>query len=382
MSGNSHLHAIDTPALLVDVAVVKRNVARMALRIAALGCVLRPHVKTHKSIDMARIVSDAGHARGITVSTLAEAEYFFAAGHCDILYAVGLTAGKVAALARLIRRGCGLTAITDNLAMARLIAQAADREGIVLPLLIELDVDGHRSGIDPDSRDLIELATFIASAPSLGLAGVMTHAGASYAAQNREELAFHARREVASSVRAADRLRNAGLDCKTISIGSTPTASAYESLAGITEVRAGVYVLHDLVQVGLGVADPSDIAISVLATVIGHQAAKGWMITDAGWMAMSRDRGTADQAVDYGYGQVRSETGESYHGLAVVSANQEHGIIAAMPGFAPVDVTAFPVGTRLRIMPNHACATAGQFSRFEALMDDGRIECWARLQGR
>ena len=153
----------------------------------------------------------------------------------------------------------------------------------------------------------------------------------------------------------------------------------------MTEVRAGVYVFHDLVMANVGVCSFDEIALSVLATVIGHQPEKGWVLTDAGWMAMSRDRGTQAQAVDYGYGAVCDEAGRPLHGFIVSGANQEHGIVSQRDGeFAGARddlAQRFPLGTRLRILPNHACATAAQFSDYAVLGHHGALQRWERFGG-
>ncbi len=178
---------------------------------------------------------------------------------------------------------------------------------------------------------------------------------------------------------AAEALRAAGLPCPVVSVGSTPTAHFARDLTGVTEVRAGVYVFFDLVMAGLGVCDLDDIALSVLTTVIGHQP--GWIIVDAGWMAMSRDRGTADQPVDQGYGLVCDLAGRPFGDLIMLRANQEHGIIAVRPG-RDAALPDLPIGTRLRILPNHACATGAQFDGYEVTRAaGGALDHWSRFRG-
>jgi D-serine deaminase-like pyridoxal phosphate-dependent protein len=167
-------------------------------------------------------------------------------------------------------------------------------------------------------------------------------------------------------------LKKDGLASEIVSVGSTPTATFGERFDGVTEVRVGVYMFMDLVMAGLGVCSADDIAISVLTSVIGHQPEKGWIITDAGWMAMSRDRGTAAFPVDHGYGLVCDDQGRAFGDLIVVSCNQEHGIIARRDGGA-LDLSAFPIGRLLRILPNHACATAAQFDAYEVIGAEGAI---------
>jgi D-serine deaminase-like pyridoxal phosphate-dependent protein len=152
-------------------------------------------------------------------------------------------------------------------------------------------------------------------------------------------------------------------------------------MEGVTEVRAGVYMFFDLVMAGLGVCTLDDIALSVLTSVIGHQRDRNWIITDAGWMAMSRDRGTSSQRVDQGYGLVCDLAGRPIDDLIVKSTNQEHGIIADRNGRS-VDLDRFPVGTLLRVLPNHACATAAQYPEYQVIAGEPVVEAtWPRFSG-
>jgi D-serine deaminase-like pyridoxal phosphate-dependent protein len=370
---------LDTPAALVDTRRMHRNIARMQQRLDALGVRFRPHVKTSKCLPVVQAQLAAG-ARGITVSTLKEAEEFFAAGVADILYAVGIAPSKLPQVVRLRQRGCDLKMITDSLVGAQAIAAFALEHGATLEALIEIDVDGHRSGIPPEGDALVPVARALDEA-GVRVGGVMAHAGGSYACDYPGSLRTAAEQERAGAVRAAERLRAAGFACPVVSIGSTPTALSAAHLEGVTEVRAGVYVFFDLVMHNVGVCGVDDIALSVLTTVIGHQEDKGWAIVDAGWMAMSRDRGTARQKHDFGYGQVCAEDGTPVAGYAMASANQEHGIVSLEHGVDRGIATRFPVGTRLRILPNHACATGAQHPRYEALLEGGAVEAWPRFYG-
>lgn len=384
MSHGEHpatLADVPTPALLIDRAQMRRNIAQMAEAVRASGASLRPHVKTHKSVEVWREVVAGGGTRGITVSTLAEAEHFFAHGADDILYAVGIVPAKIARVAALLKAGARLTVVVDDAAQAHAVADAARVQQVVLPVMIEIDVDGHRAGIRPESAELVTLAALIDADPALELAGVMTHAGGSYGSASAGARQAAAQNEARGCVLAACRIREAGIACPAVSIGSTPTALARVDLAGVTEVRAGVYTFFDLVMAGLGVADVGQIALSVLATVIGHQAEKGLLITDAGWMALSRDRGTASQAMDQGYGLVCDLVGVPLGDVIVRECNQEHGIIAARAPGARMELERFPIGSQLRILPNHACATAAQHGRY-AVVDHGEIVAqWPRISG-
>ncbi len=342
----------------------------------------RPHVKTTKCMEVARAQLDAG-ARGITVSTLKEAEQFFAAGVTDILYAVSMAPAKLARAFALRRAGCDLKIVVDNVEAAQAVGEFGRVHGERFEVWIEIDTDGHRSGIQPDDAVLLEVGRVLHDG-GMHVGGVMTHAGSSYELHTPDALEALAEQERAGCVRAAQRLRDAGLPCAGVSVGSTPTALSARHLDGVTEVRAGVYVLFDLVMKNVGVCTTDEIALSVLTTVIGHQADKGWAIVDAGWMAMSRDRGTAKQSCDFGYGMVCTVDGVPIEGFMLTGANQEHGIVAQAAGSAMSGgdiVSRLPTGTKLRILPNHACATGAQFPAYHALTDDGDVTVWNRFYG-
>ncbi len=372
---------LETPALLLDTARMDNNIERMRDRMGRHGVRFRPHVKTNKCLEVTQRLLVAG-ARGITVSTLREAEYFSAHGIQDILYAVCLSPNKLGHALRLRESGVKLSVIVDSVEMARQLNPQALSGDARLQVLIEIDSDGHRSGVQAASPDLLAIAEALRS-QGLDVGGVMTHAGDSYNCRSLDAIRTLAEQERAAVVLAAQRLRAAGHGCPVVSVGSTPTALFADHLDGVTEVRAGVFVFFDLVMAGLGVCRLDDIAVSVLATVIGHQHEKGWTLTDAGWMAMSRDRGTSKQAVDQGYGVVCSADGLPLDDLLMVDANQEHGIIARRPGSTAAGAPPFlPIGSQVRILPNHACATAAQFPSYQTL-DAGQCltEVWRRFYG-
>jgi D-serine deaminase-like pyridoxal phosphate-dependent protein len=378
---------LSTPAALVDLALMKSNIKRMQGRMDALKVRFRPHVKTTKCMEIVQDQIDEG-AQGITVSTLKEAEQFFARGITDILYAVGMVPHKLAQAQKLIEAGCQLKLIVDSVAAAQAIAackigaSSKKERNDKIAVFIEVDSDGHRSGVKPDDPLLLDIAAALEHENSAArLAGVMTHAGASYDLNNPQALQNMAEQERSRCVHAAERLRKAGYACPEVSVGSTPTALSATQLEGVTEVRAGVYVFFDLVMCNVGVCAPQDLALSVLTTVIGHQAEKGWAIVDAGWMAMSRDRGTQKQSVDYGYGQVCDVTGRVMPGFIMEQANQEHGIVALSTGIDTDIAKRFPVGSLLRVLPNHACATGAQFPEYVAVQGQDVLATWPRFYG-
>ncbi|AIO29746.1 DSD1 family PLP-dependent enzyme [Burkholderia cepacia] len=373
------LQTLNTPAALIDVGRMRHNIGRMQAHLDALGVRFRPHVKTTKCTHVVDAQVAAG-AQGVTVSTLKEAEQFFAHGIRDIVYAVGMVPAKLGQALALRRQGCDLKLVTDSLPAAHAIAEFGRAHGERFEVWIEVDVDGHRSGIPPDAGLLIDVGRALVDG-GLVLGGVLAHAGSSYEYSTPEALAAIAEQERSRTVRAAERLRAAGLPCPVVSIGSTPTALAARHLDGVTEVRAGVYVMFDLVMHNIGVCDLSDIALSVLTTVIGHQEEKGWAIVDAGWMAMSRDRGTQRQARDFGYGQVCTEHGDVLGDYVMSAANQEHGIVSRAGAPDSGIAQRFPIGTRLRILPNHACATGAQHPEYQAIGDGGSAQAWPRFYG-
>jgi D-serine deaminase-like pyridoxal phosphate-dependent protein len=356
---------LPTPALIVDRPRLTRNLDTMRQRAAALGVALRPHAKTARNATIVAMAVDRPGG-GITVSTLREAEHFLEHGFTDLVYAVGIAPGKLGRAADLIERGAGLTLLLDSLAQARAVAAVGVARSLTIPVLLELDCDGHRSGLAPDDPALVELGRFAHATPGIALAGVLTHGGESYACTSTDAIAAMAVRERDAAVGAAARLRAAGLPCPIVSVGSTPTATFAPDLTGVTELRAGVHTFQDLVMAGLGVCTVDDIALSVLTAVIGHQPDRGWLITDGGWTSLSRDRGTAAQAVDQGYGLVCDIAGRPIPDLIVHATNQEHGIVVDRGG-GPLDPGRFPVGTLLRVLPNHACATVAMHERYHVV---------------
>lgn len=378
MTDAATIAQLDTPALLLERGKVVANAARLRAHIEALGSKLRLHVKTAKCLEVTRMV--AGDSGPITVSTLKEAEVFASHGYRDILYGVAFAPGKLDRALKIVSSGVKLTVVLDSLESARLLAAAMKGKAEKLAVLVEIDCDGHRAGLKPGNPEIVEIARALAGSGA-DVAGVMTHAGGSYDCRSIAAIRVVAEKERAAVVEAATALRAAGFAAPVVSVGSTPTATYGENLAGVTEVRAGVFVFFDLVMAGIDVCKVDDIALSVLGTVIGHQREKGWVLTDAGWMAMSRDRGTSSQKIDQGYGVVCDAAGAPLADLLVVSTNQEHGIVGRRGGGA-LDAAQYPVGTLLRVLPNHACATAAQHDRYHVVDGSAQIAAvWPRFSG-
>lgn len=377
---NMSLDRPSTPFAALDAGRVEANIARLRARLDTLGTTLRPHMKTAKSVEVGGMLFD-GRPGPITVSTLAEAEAFADAGYHDILYAVGITPDKLDRVIALHRRGVDLIVLLDSVAQAVAVAEAAHVSGVRLPALLEVDCDGHRGGVLPDDP----LATLIARTLADGGAevrGVLTHAGESYFADGVDALVAAAENERRCALRVVGRLRADGHEAPVVSVGSTPTAHFASDLSQVTEVRAGNFVFFDLVMAGTGVCGIEDLALTVVATVIGHRPDKGWIFTDGGWMATSRDRGTARQRVDQGYGLVADLDGVLFEDLVMTDASQEHGILTLRPGSGAA-LPELPIGTRVRILPNHACATAAQHDSYQVTEAGSRTiqAVWHRVRG-
>jgi len=365
---------IVTPALILDHGKVVKNTQAMTTRLADLSVKMRPHLKTAKSIDVARLAL-VGNFGGVTVSTLKEAAYFFDNGIDDITYGVCIAPSKLDHAAALTGRGADLKIIIDNVVAARAIVD----HGGQFKVLIEIDCGEHRSGIVPNHPAILEIAETLAQGDNATLAGVLTHAGHSYLCRNQDEIRQVARDERQAVVLAATRLRQAGYACDIVSVGSTPTATFGESFEGVTEARPGVYMFHDLFQAGLGVCSTQDIAVSVLATVISQNSDHNRILIDAGGLALSKDRSTAALEQDLGYGLVcDAASGQPIDGLIVNGVHQEHGQVT-LPDASSLD--RFPVGTRVRILPNHVCMSAAAHEAYNVIDGDQVIAQWTRCNG-
>ena len=370
---------LETPSLILDQSRLAANIAAMSARMKNHGVDLRPHLKTAKSAEIARLAT-AAHSGAITVSTLAEAAYFANRGFRDITYAVGVTPAKLPRVAALCRDGVRLAVVTDSVAVAREIARTPDC-GPGIGVFIEIDCGLGRAGIRADDEALIDIARALEGAA--GLRGVLTHAGQSYGCASIAEIEAVAEAERQAVVTAAERLRGAGIACPEVSVGSSPTARFGRGFAGVTETRPGVYMFNDAFQAGLGCCRLDDVALTVLTTVIGHRRDLGMLLIDAGGLALSKDRSTAGQAEDVGYGLVYDATGERrLEGLRVADVHQEHGLIKPAADGVPIPFDALPIGARLRIMPNHACMTAAAYDCYHVV--DGGDEIiteWPRVNG-
>ncbi|MBT3558716.1 MAG: DSD1 family PLP-dependent enzyme [Rhodospirillales bacterium] len=375
----TNLDQLNTPALVLDRAKLTRNIKRMNDRAKSLGVSLRPHMKTAKSADVARLVFD-GESGPITVSTVREAEYFLDHGFSDIFIAVGTTPEKIMRIQARSQPDADIRLAVDGPAMAAYIATACKDQTIQARFMIEVDCGAHRGGVDAASDELLETAKAL-SEGDLTIAGVFTHGGQSYDCTSTEEIRSVARTEHQAIITAAQRLRDAGYDCPVVSLGSTPTATFAEDLSGVTDMRPGIYMIQDLQQAGLGVCQMDDLALSVLTTVIGLHADRNEALIDAGGLALSKDRGASINNPDPGYGLVCTLGGDVLDNLYVIGVSQEHGRITTLDG-SPLPQDPLKPGTRLRILTNHGCMTAAAHDLYNVVEGGTQItDQWDRVNG-
>jgi len=348
------LDSIETPAVLVDLDVVERNVAAMAERARRAGVRLRPHAKTHKTVEIGRLQLAAG-ARGLSVAKVGEAEVFVAAGFQDLFVAypvVGEDKGRrLLALSDRARLAVGV----DSPDGARTLDAVFRASGRRLDVLLKVDVGFHRVGVPPDQA--VQAAQSISTLCGLRLRGVFTHAGHAYLAESPDGVGRIGQSEGSILVETAQRIRDAGIEIEEVSVGSTPTARHAMSVPGVTECRPGNYVFHDASQVSLGVCAPEDCALTVLATVVSVPAADR-AVVDAGSKTLSSD---PLRPSGPGHGFVLGRRSR------IARLSEEHGVIEVLPG------EGFRVGERVRILPNHACVVSNLHDRLLGVRGD-RVE--------
>lgn len=358
---------LPTPALLLDLDVLEANLERMARRARALGVVLRPHVKTHKCVEIGRRQRALG-ATGITVSTLYEARVFADHGFDDVTWAFPLIPSRLDEAQDLAAR-IRLRVVVDSVEAIELL----DRRQQPFHVWLKVDCGYHRAGVDPHSDRALELARRIAGAQRTVFDGILTHSGHAYHGRSREEVAAVAAEERDVMLAFAERLRRDGVSVPAISVGSTPAMAAVDRLDGISEIRPGNYAFYDYSQVVIGSCGVRDCALTVLTTVVSSHPGTNHCVIDAGALALSKDSG-AEQAPQPTMGEIYGDyaSGELRRDARVVSLSQEHGIVSA----------PLPVGTRLRILPNHSCLTAAHFDEYHVVRGEDVVDRWKVWRGR
>jgi D-serine deaminase-like pyridoxal phosphate-dependent protein len=364
---------IKTPSLLLDIERVRRNADRISGVARRDNVRLRPHIKTHKCIEVARI-QIAEHDGAITVSTLAEARAFAKHGFSDITYAVPIECGKFADAIEILKSGVKLNLLTDDLETVKQLHDTAGNAGVKFDVFVKIDCGTHRVGVEPSTNDAIEIPRTISDSKNLNFAGILTHAGHSYDVKTKEQILEVARHERDSMVELAERLRNQGIEVPTVSIGSTPTMATIDHLEGIDEIRPGNYIFFDNYQATLGSCSFEDTALTVLAAVIHKDISGKKLVVDAGAIALSKDRGPVGLDPNCGYGRVLDLDGTDT-GMRVTGMSQEHGTITGE------SIEKFKVGDRVRILANHSCLTAAQHSHYNVVENGEIVDRWEIHRG-
>ncbi|MDY7093790.1 MAG: alanine racemase [Acidobacteriota bacterium] len=374
------LENLATPCAVVDLDAVERNVETMARRMESLGVRLRPHVKTHKCVELGRLQSPDGR---ITVSTLAEARHFAADGFRDITWALPLDPQRLPEIAELKAEVDAFHLLLDEPRTLDALESYARNSGpggaeARFSAFLKVDCGYHRAGVDPASPAALELTRRLAASSAVRFAGILTHAGHSYSCRTDDEVAAVAEQERSVMADFAAELRRRGLEVPEVSVGSTPTMTRVRSLEGITEARPGNYVFFDLHQEAIGSCRRRDVALSVLATVVGCYPERGQLVLNVGSLALSKDRGAVHVPGFEGYGELVEEGGGGIEGLELVSLSQEHGQVRTA---SPELARRYPVGTRLRVLPNHSCLTAALFDRYHVVRGQRVVEEWRPVRG-
>jgi len=372
-----NLRELTTPGAVVDLDRLERNAAWMTHRAKKLGVCLRPHVKTHKCVEAAKLQT-AGQTKRLTVSTLAEAQEFATAGFDDITYAVPLSPKAVPECARLTRTVKRFNVIVDHPVAVDALEAYAHTHDLRFSVFLKVDCGLHRAGVDPDSPEAVTLAGRLHRSSRMNFRGILTHAGQSYSCRNRSEAANVAAHERDTMVTFAAKLRGEGLTVAEISIGSTPTITAVDRLPGISEIRPGNYLFFDAFQTAIGSCVLEDVAFSVLTTVVGAYPDAQRLVVDAGALALSKDPGPTHVDPDCGFGVVVTEHDcRPVPGLRVTSLSQEHGVLHSD---GPLD-PAWRPGTRFRIVPNHSCLAAACHDRYHVVRGTEVVDKWRPVRG-
>jgi len=364
---------LTTPFFVVDRAIARRNAERMRSKAERNGVILRPHVKTHKTVEGARMQLGAMYGP-ITVSTIAEAEDFADHGFEDITYAVPIAPSKLDRCAALGGRVDRLNLLVDNADSIDAMERFARSTGATFDVFLKVDCGYHRAGVEPSDPEAVRLARMLDESDMIRCRGLLTHAGHSYHARSREEIAPIAEAEQQCLTRFAERLREEGIDVLCRSIGSTPTMNVAESIDA-DEIRPGNYLFHDVFQVTIGSCTLDDCAAWVAATIVGVYADRREAIVDCGSLGLSKDVGATHVDPDPGFGVVTDLAGVRLR-CRLGSLSQEHGILS----FESKEEIP-PVGTMVRIIPNHSCLTAALHETFLVVEGDEVVDEWFPSRG-
>jgi D-serine deaminase-like pyridoxal phosphate-dependent protein len=358
-----HISEIDTPAILIDLDIMERNLRRVAGYARENDLRLRPHTKTHKIPALGRKQIELG-AVGLTVAKVGEAEVMLGSGTPDLLVAYPVIGWRKLERLMQVARSVRVTVALDSLAAARQLSDAARQEQTTIGVLAEVDVGLGRVGVTP-GEELIQLIRGVERMPHLSVEGVCFYPGHIRGGESgRQEID-----RLASTVgEMLAGLRRAGIEPRIISGGSTPTLFESHQVAGVNEIRPGTYIFNDRNTLACGACTLEDCAASILVTVVSTARA-GQIIIDGGSKTFSSDR--LSGAGDATFGQVLEAPGAVFFKM-----NEEHGYVDVRRAGGE-----FTVGDRLRVLPNHICVAMNLHEQVYGIRGEAVEQVW-KVEGR
>ncbi|MGM0845033.1 MAG: D-TA family PLP-dependent enzyme [Bacillota bacterium] len=350
--------SLDTPTLLLDYQKLIKNINEITSFAKENNLAYRPHIKTHKSVDIAKLQQQAG-AVGITTATIPEAEAMAAGGIKDILIAHPISRPqKIKRLSKLLERGVKLKIIVDSKEQLAYLQKELKHTPFTLEVWIKINSGLNRCGVEP-GKDALVLAKEIMMHTKLKLGGILTHAGHSYAASSSDQIEKIGLQEGQAVVESAEECEKAGISIPVRSVGSTPTYKFSGEVPGITEIRPGNVVFFDAIQVGLGVATYENCALSVLASVVGVHPDR--IVFDTGSKTLCLDKGAHGNESVKGFGHV-----VGHPELTIERLSEEHGVGVFL------GETSLKLNDKVQIIPNHACTVANMFEEY-VVYEDGKV---------
>ncbi len=357
------MKSIDTPLVVLDKNKLKRNITEMAQFSKEAGVDLRPHIKAHKTAEIALLQVEAG-AKGITVAKLGEAEEMAKAGIRDIFIAYQIIGEEKIQRVMNLMRVADLTLAVDSEVGVGYLKDMAAKVERQIPVLMEVDTGLNRCGVKP-GYEAIVLAKKIRQIPGLIFKGIFTHAGHAYGASSPSQVDEIGRQEGEIMADLARILIKEGIPVEVVSVGSTPTVKISGKINGVTEIRPGNYVFYDAMQVSLGVVPVQRCALSIYATVISKPT-QNRVIIDAGSKTLSLDKGAHGNEMLKGFGFIKG-----YPHLLLSRLSEEHGIIEGMKSEKMPEI-----GDVLEIIPNHACTAVNLTDSLVVFDENNRINNW------
>ncbi|XP_041659840.1 D-threo-3-hydroxyaspartate dehydratase isoform X1 [Cheilinus undulatus] len=359
-----------SPALVVDVDKVKKNAQRMIERCQKMGVQLRPHMKTHKTLECADIMT-GGSRRCIVVSTLAEASFYADHGFDDILYAYSLPFDKVERCALLSERLDLFQVLLDHPDALQQLRQRPLKDGRLWHVWMKLDCGNGRAGVLHSEPEALRLAQAIAEMEGVELTGLYAHCGNTYNCRGVEQIQAVAQETTNLTLQFMEKLKAVGITCKS-SIGSTPSCShPVKDMEQLSEVHPGNYAFYDVQQSVIGSCSLEDVAVRVLTRVIGHCPHRNQLLIDCGWTGISLD---GAGKLPTGYAMI-----EGHPNLKLLSMTQEHGRVEPISG--QLDYSKYPLGSMLTLIPYHSCATAMMHPMYYVHSEGRLVGKWTPTRG-